>query len=91
MAVQKENQRDALGAFVADGIQNRTISIISEEQLKAREKEHTSVKVKKMVCAPDLRKKKRTPFFIRPIAFRNKQTNGRTKHKSYSTSTSSPV
>lgn len=47
VAVQKENQRDALGAFVADGIQNRTISIISEEQLKAREKEHTSVKMKK--------------------------------------------
>lgn len=55
VAVQKENQRDALGAFVADGIQNRTISIISEEQLKAREKEHTSVKVKKKtVCALDL-------------------------------------
>lgn len=29
---------DALGAFVADGIQNRTISIINKEQLKAREK-----------------------------------------------------
>lgn len=63
VAVEKENQRDALGAFVAGGIQNRTISIISEEQLKAMEKEHTFVKVKKKWFVLWIQDKKE-PFFF---------------------------
>lgn len=89
VAAQKENQRDALGAFLADGIQNRTISIISEEQLKAREKEHTSVKVKKNGLCSGSRIKKEH-FFYKAHSIL-KQTNGPTKHKFYSTSTSSHV